>query len=129
MPHEAVGWLGEIRPRVIVDGTYGGGGHARRLLEILPPGEGNVVALDRDPAACARAEAESPDPRLTVFLGSYEKVPVALSRLGLESADAALFDLGLSSDQLADPRRGFSFQSDGPLDLRFDPETGTPASQ
>jgi 16S rRNA (cytosine1402-N4)-methyltransferase len=128
MPGEIVRFLGEISPRVIVDGTYGGGGHSRLLLEILPA-DGQLIGLDRDPAVSERVRGESHDPRLTLFLGSYEKVPQALAVLGLESADAMVLDLGLSSDQLADPVRGFSFAlADAPLDLRFDPESSHPAS-
>ena len=63
-----------------------------------------------------------------MFLGSYEQIPKALAVMELKSADAMLLDLGLSSDQLADRDRGFSFAEDGPLDLRFDPENGIPAS-
>lgn len=126
MPAEVVEWL--VGGRVVVDGTYGGGGHSQLLLDTLPPGEGYVVALDRDPAVSERVETESHDPRLQVFLGSYEQVPKALAALELTSADRMVLDLGLSSDQLADRQRGFSFTEDGPLDLRFDPETGTTAS-
>ena len=90
MPDEIVHWLGEISPQVIVDGTYGGGGHARRLLEVLPPGQGHVIGLDRDPAVSRRAEQEDHDPRLTVFLGSYELTHKALSVLGVEKIDAML---------------------------------------
>jgi 16S rRNA (cytosine1402-N4)-methyltransferase len=129
MPDQIVHWLGEISPRVIIDGTYGGGGHARLLLETLPPAEGHLIGLDRDPAVSNRVENESHDSRLTVFLGSYEHVPKALAALQLSSADAMVLDLGLSSDQLADAGRGFSFhQKDAPLDLRFDPESGTSAA-
>jgi 16S rRNA (cytosine1402-N4)-methyltransferase len=74
-------------------------------------------------------ESETHDSRLDVFLGSYEKAPQALAALGLPTADAFVLDLGLSSDQLADRQRGFSFTVDGPLDLRFDPENGVPAWQ
>ena len=130
MPDEIVQWLGEISPRVIVDGTYGGGGHSRLLAKTLVDGQGYVIGLDRDPAVSERAERENHDPRVTVFLGSYEQVPKALAALELDSVDGMLLDLGLSSDQLADADRGFSFtQQDSPLDLRFDPESGHAASQ
>lgn len=129
MPGEVAQWLGEIAPLVIVDGTYGGGGHSRLLLQTLADPKGHVIGLDRDPAVSQRVDREDHDPRLTVFLGSYEQIPKALAALSLETADAILLDLGLSSDQLADPRRGFSFtQEDAPLDLRFDPESGQAAS-
>ncbi len=145
MPAEIVQWLScsptsqqrapfaevaesDDSPRVMVDGTYGGGGHSRLLLEALPEGQGQVIALDRDPAVSRRVESESNDPRLTVFLGSYEQVPKALAAMDLSAADAMVLDLGLSSDQLRDRTRGFSFGADAPLDLRFDPESGIPAS-
>ena len=132
MPEQIVQWIAEIAPRVIVDGTFGGGGHAQRLLECLPPstqGEGAayLIGLDRDPEVSRRAEQQPSDPRLHVFIASYEQTPKALAQFGLDSADAIVLDLGLSSDQLADRQRGFSFTSDGPLDLRFDPESGVPA--
>ncbi len=130
MPNEIVQWLGEISPRVIVDGTYGGGGHSRLLAETLPDRQGHLIGLDRDPAVSQRAERQHHDPRVTVFLGSYEQVPKALAALELDSVDSMLLDLGLSSDQLADTDRGFSFtQQNSPLDLRFDPESGQAASQ
>ncbi len=88
-----------------------------------------MIGLDRDPAVLARSESQALDPRLEVFLASYEQVPRALAACDIESADALVLDLGLSSDQLADQRRGFSFQHDGPLDLRFDPDSGMPAHQ
>ncbi|MGB1815329.1 MAG: 16S rRNA (cytosine(1402)-N(4))-methyltransferase RsmH [Rubripirellula sp.] len=89
-----------------------------------------MVGLDRDPAVSERVESESHDPRLNVFLGSYEKAPQALAALDLSVADGVVLDLGLSSDQLADPHRGFSFtRASAELDLRFDPESGQSAAQ
>jgi 16S rRNA (cytosine1402-N4)-methyltransferase len=143
MPDEVCQWLTPIAPRVVVDGTYGAGGHSRRLLAHLAD-DGILIAIDRDPAVLARVEAaagesaageaaaggiECADPRLQVFLGSYEQTGKALASCQLEFADAMVLDLGLSSDQLDDRKRGFSFLSDGPLDLRFDPETGIPANE
>lgn len=129
MPDEIVHWVGGCSPRVVIDGTYGAGGHSRLLLDVVGP-QGLVIALDRDPAVLARVEAESQvDERLSVFLGSYEQAGKALHASGVDRADALVLDLGLSSDQLADRNRGFSFQQDGPLDLRFDPENGIPASE
>lgn len=129
MPQEIVQWLREVTPHVIVDGTYGGGGHSALLLEALPADAGYVVGLDRDPAVSERVESEDLDPRLNVFLGSYEQAPKALAALELTHADAVVLDLGLSSDQLADAKRGFSFnRGEAELDLRFDPETGASAA-
>lgn len=127
MPDEVVRWLAEIAPRVVVDGTFGAGGHAFRLLRALPDSSVKLIALDRDPTVSERLDATANDERLSLFLGSYEQAPRALQESGLAKADAVLLDLGLSSDQLNDWDRGFSFQSDGPLDLRFDPDSGVPA--
>ncbi len=129
MPDEVVEWLSGNSPSIIVDGTFGGGGHSRRLLQSLPDDHGQVIALDRDPAVSRRLQSQSHDPRLTLFLGSYEQVPKALATLDLSVADAVILDLGLSSDQLSDSQRGFSYMQDAPLDLRFDPESGVTASE
>lgn len=128
MPDEIVHWISGNSPRVVVDGTFGAGGHSRLLLDVVGP-QGMVIGLDRDPAVLARVESEPPVDRLSVFLGSYEKTAQALQACGFQHADGIVLDLGLSSDQLADRERGFSFQHDGPLDLRFDPENGIPASE
>lgn len=133
MPEEIVQWIGEIDPRVIIDGTYGGGGHSRRLLDALDPQKESglkIIALDRDPAVSAREEATPTDPRITLFLGSYEVAPKALAASEMDQADAMVLDLGLSSDQLADRNRGFSFtEPASPLDLRFDPDSGPTAAE
>ena len=126
MPDEIVEAVASVSPRVIVDGTYGGGGHSARLLRCLPPGEGHVIGIDRDPAVQRRVEREDHDPRLSVFVGSYERAGAALESLSLGHADAMVLDLGLSSDQLEDRSRGFSYQGNGELDLRFDPEGDVP---
>ena len=126
MPDEIVHWVSACNPSVIIDGTFGGGGHSRLLIEQLA--DCKVIGLDRDPAVSERAENESLDPRIQLYLGSYEQVPKALAACELDVANALILDLGLSSDQLADRDRGFSFTADGPLDLRFDPENGVAAS-
>ncbi len=111
---------------VLVDGTLGGGGHTRALAERVAPG-GTVIALDRDPAAVeAGRDALAHLPVVTAH-GSFADLPEVLAELGFAEVDGVLLDLGLSSDQLADPQRGFSFDADGPLDLRFDPTAGEPA--
>ncbi|MEL6108512.1 MAG: 16S rRNA (cytosine(1402)-N(4))-methyltransferase RsmH [Planctomycetota bacterium] len=126
MPEEVVQWIAASKPRIVIDGTYGGGGHSRRLLEVVPE-DGLVIGIDRDPSVLSRVESEPHDDRLSVFLGSYERAGRALEHSGFSKADGMVLDLGLSSDQLADRDRGFSFREDGPLDLRFDPETGISA--
>ena len=128
MPEETVQWIMDISPGVVVDGTYGGGGHSARLLENMASPDVRVIGLDRDPTVLERSEQESTDDRLSVFLCSYEHTQRALDALQIQSIDGMLLDLGLSSDQLADRSRGFSFMHDGPLDLRFDPEIGLPVS-
>lgn len=111
---------------VVVDGTLGGGGHARRLAEQVGP-SGRVVAVDRDPQVIARAERELAGLPIQVAQSDFCELPEVLDAAGVELADGILLDLGLSSDQLADDDRGFSFESEGVLDLRFDPERGEPA--
>lgn len=111
--------------QVWVDGTAGGGGHAQLFLERLGD-SGRLLAIDRDPAAAERL-VELLGPNALVANTSYDALPEQLQRFELPPVDGILLDLGLSSDQLADRERGFSFQFDGPLDMRFDPSNGEPA--
>jgi 16S rRNA (cytosine1402-N4)-methyltransferase len=111
---------------VIVDGTLGGGGHSRALAEQVQPG-GRVISLDRDPAAVEAAKQHFADLPITPVQSNFCDLPEVMAEMGLEVVDGILLDLGLSSDQLADGERGFSFSSTGPLDLRFDPMQGKPA--
>jgi len=110
----------------VVDGTLGGGGHARLLAEAVGPA-GLVVAIDRDPAAIERASRELAGLPVRFAQANFRDLPEVLDAVGLEAVDRVLLDVGLSSDQLADDTRGFSFDSEGPLDLRFDPTEGEPA--
>ena len=112
----------------LVDGTLGGGGHTRVLAERVGR-EGTVLALDRDPAALAAAEQNLAGLPVSLAHASYRELPDLLAQLGWPPVDGVLLDLGLSSDQLDDASRGFSFDADGPLDLRFDPSAGEPASR
>ena len=113
---------------VYVDGTLGGGGHTRLLAAAAGP-SGRVLAVDRDPEAIRRAEITLQGLPILLAQGSYSDIPELLEESGIEQVDGILIDLGLSSDQLEDDGRGFSFLSDGPLDLRFDPTAGKTAAQ
>ncbi len=115
-------------PGLYFDATVGGGGHAARLLEALPA-EARLLAFDRDPAALARARARLAPfgERVLLMHRPFDQLGEVLSSERLGSLAGALFDLGLSSLQLGDADRGFSFSREGSLDLRFDPTTGAPA--
>jgi 16S rRNA (cytosine1402-N4)-methyltransferase len=126
MLEEAVDALALAGGEVVVDATFGGGGHSRAILDKVGP-EGRLVAVDRDPDAAARAEALVGDPRLEFRAGAFDEVLGALLSEGLR-ADAILFDLGLSSFQVDEPNRGFSYVNEGPLDMRMDPGQGPSAA-
>ena len=113
-----------------VDATYGRGGHARAILERLGA-EGRLLVADRDPEAVAHAEAHlAPDPRCTVLACELAELPGRLEAEGRHGAvDGILADLGMSSPQVDDPQRGFSFQREGPLDMRMDPTRGETAAE
>jgi 16S rRNA (cytosine1402-N4)-methyltransferase len=125
---EVIHWLAPQPGQILVDGTLGGGGHAKAIVERL--GDlGTLIALDRDPAAVARAEKSMAGLPIKLSQSNFCELPEVLKEIEIEAVDGVLLDLGLSSDQLADIERGFSFQSEGPLDLRFDPEEGEPAAR
>lgn len=126
--NEIVAWLQPAPGQIFVDGTLGGGGHTRALAERVGP-DGFVLALDRDPKALAAAEISLSGLNVKLAEANYRELPALLEQLGLNGVDGVLLDLGLSSDQLADASRGFSFDADGPLDLRFNPAEGRPASE
>lgn len=119
-----------IRPEgIYVDGTFGRGGHARAILERLGP-EGRLLAFDKDPEALAVAQAElANDERFAIVRGSFAMLEAEVdSRDWTGRVDGILLDLGVSSPQLDDARRGFSFLRDGPLDMRMDPDSGIGAA-
>ena len=126
LANEVLQWLNPRPGQVFVDGTMGGGGHTRLLIERVRPG-GEVIGVDRDPVAIVRAERELSGQPLRVAQANFSEVPEVLASAGVKRVHGILLDLGLSSDQLTDSGRGFSFDADGPLDLRFDPERGEPA--
>jgi len=109
-----------------VDGTFGRGGHSRLILERLGP-RGRLIALDRDPQT-ADAAAQIADPRLTFVHTNFAHLSRALDDAGAATVHGMLFDLGVSSPQLDQPARGFSFRHDGPLDMRMDPTQGMSAA-
>jgi 16S rRNA (cytosine1402-N4)-methyltransferase len=123
---EVVQWLAPGERGIFVDGTLGGGGHTRALAERVGS-DGLVIALDRDPAAVANAGSALAQLPVKAVQANFCDLPEVLAGLGIPQVDGIVLDLGLSSDQLADAGRGFSFSSPGPLDLRFDPMRGEPA--
>ena len=126
---EAVDALVTTPAGFYVDGTFGRGGHSRYLLERLDE-HGRVLGVDKDPAAQAVAEQlAGSEPRFTFFHGSFAELPHQLHRMGIDAVDGILLDLGVSSPQLDDGDRGFSFQQDGPLDMRMDTTRGETAAQ
>ncbi|MDP5293122.1 16S rRNA (cytosine(1402)-N(4))-methyltransferase RsmH [Oceanimonas sp. CHS3-5] len=124
---EAVAGL-NIRPDgIYVDGTFGRGGHSRHILSKLGP-NGRLLAIDRDPAAIAVAEQIN-DPRFRILHGPFSGLADMMAAEGLTGrVDGVLLDLGVSSPQLDEAERGFSFQKDGPLDMRMDPTSGQSAA-
>jgi 16S rRNA (cytosine1402-N4)-methyltransferase len=128
LPAEIVDWLQPQPGQIVLDGTLGGGGHTRLLAEKLQD-SGYVLAVDRDPAAVAAAEQNLRGLPVKVATASYTELPALLQELGVAAVHGIVLDLGLSSDQLADESRGFSFHSSGALDLRFNPTEGEPASR
>jgi 16S rRNA (cytosine1402-N4)-methyltransferase len=112
----------------VADCTVGGGGHAERLLEATSP-DGRLLGLDADAAAISEAERVLAPfgPRVTLRHANFEAIYEVAVATGLAPFDAVLFDLGISSYQLADPTRGFSFAADAPPDMRFDETSGVSA--
>jgi 16S rRNA (cytosine1402-N4)-methyltransferase len=127
---EAIDSLVTAADGVYVDGTFGRGGHSRALLSRLSP-QGRVIALDRDPQAVAAASAEGTkidDPRFSIHHANFAQLRELLASLGLQRVQGLLLDLGVSSPQIDDPARGFSFRFDAPLDMRMDPTRGESAA-
>jgi 16S rRNA (cytosine1402-N4)-methyltransferase len=112
---------------VYVDCTFGRGGHSRLILDRLGD-RGRLIALDRDPDAVAAAR-EIRDPRFTIAQSRFSRLRDVLRGLQIERVDGVLLDLGVSSPQLNDAARGFSFSHEGPLDMRMDPTSGITAAE
>lgn len=128
--HEAVAALNIRADGVYVDGTYGRGGHSSLILKSLGA-EGRLVVTDKDPTAIAHASQRyADDPRVGVWHGSFRDFPAALDAAGIGGQmDGLLLDLGVSSPQLDDAGRGFSFMRDGLLDMRMDTSRGLSAAE
>jgi 16S rRNA (cytosine1402-N4)-methyltransferase len=115
---------------IYVDGTFGRGGHSRLLLGRLAP-QGRLVAIDRDPdaiAAAASGATRVDDPRFSIHHSPFGGMSDVLAELGIAQVDGVLLDLGVSSPQIDNPERGFSFRFDGPLDMRMDTTRGESAA-
>jgi 16S rRNA (cytosine1402-N4)-methyltransferase len=128
--NEAIDALVTTPDGVYVDGTYGRGGHARLLLSRLSP-RGRLIAFDRDPEAVASASAGATrvsDPRFSIHHANFAQMREVLASLGITQVQGLLLDLGVSSPQIDNPVRGFSFRFDAPLDMRMDPTRGESAA-
>ena len=125
--HEAVEALAIKPDGVYVDGTFGRGGHSARILEQLG-NEGRLIALDKDPAAVAAGMAWR-DARFQMVHRGFAQLAEVLRELGVAKVDGILLDLGVSSPQLDDAERGFSFRFDAPLDMRMDTSSGMTAAE
>jgi len=123
---ETVALLAPSPGKVFLDGTLGGGGHSEALLDA----GARVIGLDQDPAAlqAARARLGGRGEQFVAEQANFRDARGVLDRLGVREVDGALVDLGVSSPQLDDPERGFSFRAKGPLDMRMDPTRGEPLS-
>ncbi|HEY8093036.1 MAG TPA: 16S rRNA (cytosine(1402)-N(4))-methyltransferase RsmH [Acidimicrobiales bacterium] len=122
MADEVVELFRPVPPGIVVDATVGGGGHARRLLEARP--DLRILGLDRDPTALAAATANLAPfgDRVTLVRSRFDHLGQIMSDLAIDDISGALFDLGVSSPQLDEPERGFSYRGDGPIDMRMDPD-------
>ena len=117
-----------IKPAgVYVDGTFGRGGHSRAILEQLGP-NGRLIAFDRDPQAIAAAQSMN-DSRLTIVHRAFGDLAPVLAEVGVSAVDGVLLDVGVSSPQIDDGERGFSFRFDAPLDMRMDTTQGETAAE
>jgi 16S rRNA (cytosine1402-N4)-methyltransferase len=131
MVEEVVTMLAAVPGSLQIDATLGGGGHAERILEASDP-DGRLLGLDADGAAIARVRARLTPrfgDRLRLRQANFRELATVGPAEGFGSVDGCLFDLGLSSFQLADAGRGFGIRTGGPLDMRFDPGRGVPAAE
>ncbi|MDP2891997.1 MAG: 16S rRNA (cytosine(1402)-N(4))-methyltransferase RsmH [Bacillota bacterium] len=121
MPEECLRYLDCKKGATYVDGTVGGGGHTELMLRRTSPG-GRVIGIDLDEKAIAATQARNAGfgERLLLAHSNYAEIKSVLRRFGIEKVEGILLDLGVSSSQLDDPERGFSYQQDAPLDMRMD---------
>ena len=126
---EAIDALVTDASGVYVDGTFGRGGHSRLLLSKLAP-SARVIALDRDlEAVAAASELQHSDPRFSILHANFAEMRDALASMGITQVNGLLLDLGVSSPQIDNPARGFSFRFDAPLDMRMDTSRGESAAE
>ncbi len=131
LAEEVVEMLAPAPGGLQIDATVGGGGHTERILEATDP-DGRLLGLDADGAAIARVDRRLRPrfgDRLVLRQANFRELADVAPAAGFEAVDGLLFDLGLSSQQLADRTRGFGFRTGGPLDMRFDASRGTPAAE
>ena len=124
---EAVDALVTRPDGIYVDGTFGRGGHSRAVLERLAPG-GRLLAFDKDPEALAAADEFADDARFAIVHASFAEMREELALRGISKVNGVLLDLGVSSPQIDQPERGFSFRFDAPLDMRMDTTRGETAA-
>ena len=127
--HEAVAALKIQDSGIYIDGTFGRGGHSQQVLKELGS-EGQLWVIDKDPESIQFAQRmQNEDGRLSIYQGSFADIGALAQQHALTGKlQGVLLDLGVSSPQIDDPSRGFSFMKDGPLDMRMDPTTGVSAS-
>jgi 16S rRNA (cytosine1402-N4)-methyltransferase len=131
LAEEVMSMLAPAPGSLQIDATLGGGGHTERILEATDP-DGRLLGLDADGAAIARVDGRLRPrfgDRLVLRQANFRDLGSVARDAGFGAVDGALFDLGLSSYQLADPERGFGFRTGGPLDMRFDSSRGVPAAE
>ncbi len=128
MPEEVLHWLQPVAGGIYLDGTLGGAGHSRLILEAAS--ECRLIGLDRDPAALQAATTvlAGYGERVSLHQTTFDQASDVLQQLEITGLDGMLLDLGVSSHQLDTPERGFSFRHDAPLDMRMDPTTGITAA-
>ena len=128
---EVIEMLAPVPGSLHIDATLGGGGHTEQILEAANP-DGRLLGLDADPAAIARVVTRLGPrygDRLVLRQANFREIGTVAPSAGFSAVDGCLFDLGLSSFQLADRERGFGFRAGGPLDMRFDSSRGVPAAE